>query len=247
MPGNLTFAFGTNARFNLPVSTLQINYTIANQEMCGIAIQSLPNMQYQFDITSERHFYFGDVFFKQFVGIFDIGNSLLGMAKSSRATTDMVTFECAGDSCDELAQEEVMPTPDAPEPVIAPPDPTPVPTPDPTPTPTPDPEPTPSDDNGSGDSDMMWIWIIVGMGILFLIAVFIAIYYCQQSKKKDKWAAMQYANQTGNDGDLIEKDIEKYSGKGDTRTNQFADHDDLMKSSAEVVEDEPIPSPYALQ
>ena len=137
MPGNLTFAFGTNARFNLPVSTLQINYTIANQDMCGIAIQSLPNMQYQFDITTERHFYFGDVFFKQFVGIFDIGNSLLGMAKSSRATTSMVTFECAGDACDEVAQEETMPTPDAPEPVIAPPDPTPVPTPDPTPTPTP--------------------------------------------------------------------------------------------------------------
>ena len=149
--------------------------------MCGIAIQSLPNMQYQFDITTERHFYFGDVFFKQFVGIFDIGNSLLGMAKSSRATTSMVTFECAGDACDEVAQEETMPTPDAPEPVIAPPDPTPVPTPDPTPTPTPtpDPTPTPSDDGGSGGDDMMWIWIIVGMGILFLIAVFIAIYYCQ--------------------------------------------------------------------
>ena len=94
---------------------------------------------------------------------------------------------------------------------------------------------------------MMWIWIIVGLGILTLIAIFFAIYYYQQSRKKDKWAAIQYANQTGNDGDLIERDIEKYSGKGDNRVSQFADHDDLLKTSGDIVEDEPIPTPYALQ
>ena len=94
---------------------------------------------------------------------------------------------------------------------------------------------------------MMWIWIIVGLGIVTLIAIFFAVYYCMQSRKKDKWAAIQYANTPGNDGDLIEKDVEKYAGKGDNRVNQFQDHQDMMQSSAEMIEDEPIPQPYALQ
>ena len=91
---------------------------------------------------------------------------------------------------------------------------------------------------------MMWIWIIIALGVLFLIALFMAIYYYRQSKNKEKWAAMQYAN--GNDGDLIEKDVENH-GKGELRSNQFKDHDELMKTSADIVEDEPIPSPYGLQ
>ena len=56
---------------------------------------------------------------------------------------------------------------------------------------------------------MLWIYIIIGMGVLILIAIFFAIYYCLQSKKKDKWAAIQYAYTPDNDGDLIEKDVEK--------------------------------------
>lgn len=38
LPGNLTFAFGTNATFNIPLSTLQIDYTINSQELCGVAV-----------------------------------------------------------------------------------------------------------------------------------------------------------------------------------------------------------------
>jgi hypothetical protein len=38
MPGNLTFAFGTSATFNLPVSDLMIDYTVSSQELCGIGI-----------------------------------------------------------------------------------------------------------------------------------------------------------------------------------------------------------------
>ena len=92
---------------------------------------------------------------------------------------------------------------------------------------------------------MMWIWIIIAMSVLLLIAIFFAVYYCMQSKKKDKWAAIQYANGTGNEGNLL--DNEDYGGKGAKRVNQFEDHKDLMESTHEIIDDEPIPSPYALQ
>ena len=74
MPGNITFAFGTNATFSLPISQLQIPYTVSSVKMCGIGIQTMPKMSKVFDINAERHFYFGDLFFKQFVGVFDQGN-----------------------------------------------------------------------------------------------------------------------------------------------------------------------------
>jgi hypothetical protein len=167
-------------------------------------------MQYQFDIDAERHFYFGDIFFKQFVGIFDLGNKLLGFAKSSRASSSAVTFSCVGTSCVEPSEDEPSPAPFTPSVEPEPP----TPGPDPTPTPTPD---DPQD--GSSDDDMMWIWIIIGLGVLFLIALFMAIYYRHQSNKRAQWAAVQYANTPGNDGDLIEKDVEQQHGKGEVRSN----------------------------
>lgn len=65
---NLTFALGSNATFNLPINTLLVNYTTEyyGEAWCGIMIQSMPNM-YAFGNTetvTERHFYFGDIFFK---------------------------------------------------------------------------------------------------------------------------------------------------------------------------------------
>jgi hypothetical protein len=35
-----------------------------------------------FDTNKERHFYFGDVFFKNFAGVFDFNQGRLGMALS---------------------------------------------------------------------------------------------------------------------------------------------------------------------
>ena len=196
-------------------------------------------MKYVFNIDEERHFYFGDIFFKQFVGIFDMANGLLGMAKSNKASSNSVTFECIGEWCIE-SDEETQATDTVP---------TPTPDPEPTPEPTPEPvdptDPTDPTDPENGRDDMFWIWIIIGMGVVLLLAIFCAIYYCMQSRKKDKWAAIQYAN--GRDGDLIEKDVEKYAGKGDRRVNQFDDHQELMQSSHQIVEDEPIPSPYGVQ
>ena len=79
----------------------------------------------------------------------------------------------------------------------------------------PEPEPTPDpvdpEDGGDSHDEMFWIWIIIALGVLILIALFFAIYYCMQSKKKDKWAAIQYSNTPENDGDLIEKDVEKHA------------------------------------
>ena len=99
MPGNITFAFGSNATFSLPINQLQIDYEVNTLKFCGIGIQTLPKMSNVFNITEERHFYFGDLFFKQFVGIFDQGNGMLGMALSNRASTSAVTFECTGAWC----------------------------------------------------------------------------------------------------------------------------------------------------
>jgi len=75
-------------------------------------IQSLPKMSNVFDTDAERHFYFGDVFFKQYVGIFDQGNGLMGVALSSKASTG-VEFACAGNGCVEPDEEEEY-LPDAP-------------------------------------------------------------------------------------------------------------------------------------
>ena len=67
-------------------------------------IQSLPKMSNVFDTDAERHFYFGDVFFKQYVGIFDQGNGLMGVALSSKAS-EGVEFACAGNGCVEPDEE----------------------------------------------------------------------------------------------------------------------------------------------
>lgn len=170
MPGNLTFAFGTDASFNLPVSSLQIDYTVNSQDYCGIGIQNMKNMKYVWDIATERHFYFGDIFFKQFVGVFDQGNNLLGLAKSNLASTS-VEFACAGSAC-----AEPSPAPPTPEPPAPTPDPEPTPDP-PTPDP-PVPVPVdPVDPEDGGDDNWMWIWIAIALAILFLIALFLACYY----------------------------------------------------------------------
>ena len=69
----------------------------------------------------------------------------------------------------------------------------------------------------------MWIGISSGLLLLFLIALFLVFYYRNQSRVKDRTLALVgYANT--NDGDLIEKDVESYAGKGDTRSSQFDDH-----------------------
>jgi len=219
LPGNLTFSFGTNmTTFNLPISQLQTNYTVdsGTKTYCSIAIQTLNNMKNVFDITQERHFYFGDIFFKQFVGIFDMANGMLGMAKSRYASSPSVSFTCEGVWCTEPKQEEQStpepPTPSDPEPEPQPdpPEPEPVDPTDPT-------DPTDPEEGGDSHDDMFWIWIIIGLGILILIAFLFAIYYCMQNQRKGKWAAMQKANSKTNDGDLIEKDIEDYAQIPDKR------------------------------
>ena len=92
--------------FNFPVALLQNDYTLSDTSYCSIGIQTLDKMDRVFNITEERHFYFGDIFFKQFVGIFDMANGLVGMAKSSRASSTSVTFECLGDFCTEPNEAE---------------------------------------------------------------------------------------------------------------------------------------------
>ena len=74
---------------------MQTNYTVDldTATYCSVGIQTL-DMDKVYDITQERHFYFGDVFFKQFVGIFDLTNGLMGMAKSRWASSSSVTFSC---------------------------------------------------------------------------------------------------------------------------------------------------------
>ena len=65
MPGNLTFSFGVNmSTFNFPVALLQNDYTLSDTSYCSIGIQTLDKMDRVFNITEERHFYFGDIFFK---------------------------------------------------------------------------------------------------------------------------------------------------------------------------------------
>lgn len=67
---NFTFSFGNNATFVLPLSQMMINYTESARDCCAVAIQTIYNMPY--DTSVERHFYFGDIFFKSFVGVFDM-------------------------------------------------------------------------------------------------------------------------------------------------------------------------------
>ena len=66
---NFTFAFGTNSTFEWPLSSMLVNYTASGSDYCAIMVQELRNMP--FNETVERHFYFGDTFFKSYVGVFD--------------------------------------------------------------------------------------------------------------------------------------------------------------------------------
>ena len=147
---NLTFAFGTNATFIVPMSELMINYTASGNDMCGVGIQRISNMP--FDTTVERHFFFGDIFFKSFVGVFNFDTMQLGMAKSVFAPAT-VELQCAGVSCSDPA-----PTPDPPTP--------------PTP-PTPDPE-----DNN--DTTLLWLWIVIGLAVLILVILCCAVVYSKR-------------------------------------------------------------------
>lgn len=141
-----------------------INYTMNSQFYCALAVAKVDLMPTGVD-NNERHFWFGDVFFKSFVGVFDIENQQLGMGKSVLAPKS-VELACVG-GCVE------------PEPT-----PTPTPGPDPTPTPGPDPSPSPSPvpapSDGSDDSEM-WLWIVIALGALLLIMAVIALYYCRKS------------------------------------------------------------------
>ena len=69
----MTFSFGGDSMFTMPLSAFMIDYTFGNN-YCYIAIQKMDRMDRTWDPDVERHFYFGDVFFKQFIGIFDQGN-----------------------------------------------------------------------------------------------------------------------------------------------------------------------------
>lgn len=199
---NLTFSFGSNATYVLPTSQLMINYTMNSVQYCGVAVQKITRMPW--DSTTERHFYFGDIFFKSFVGVFDISSGRLGMAKSI-LSPDTVELQCAG-GCVE------------PEP-----EPTPTPTPTP-PEPTPEPLPQPGDD--SSDDTLMWLWIVIALGILLLIFVAIAYYYCRKSQKQDGVNAILYADGHAG-GDLIEKDLMAQKGS----QSQFSDHADIMRET----------------
>lgn len=66
---NFTFAFGTNSTYDWPLSTMLVDYTVSSVDYCAIMVQELKSVP--FDTDLERHFYFGDIFFKSYVGVFD--------------------------------------------------------------------------------------------------------------------------------------------------------------------------------
>lgn len=174
-------------------------------DYCAIGIQKITNMPY--NETFERNFYFGDFFFKQFVGVFDLENKVMGLAKSVHAEegTDLI---CPGTSCEVITPEpEPIPEPE-PEPIP------PTPTPDP-----PAPTPTPPDD--SSDDHLMWLWIVIGLSALILILLAISMYYFRKSRKQNEFNAMLYAQTPGEKADLIGEDVH--------RTSQFQDHEDIMR------------------
>lgn len=224
---NFTFAFGTNSTFEWPLSSMLVNYTVSSTDYCAIMVQELK--QVPFDTDVERHFYFGDIFFKSYVGVFDQESAQIGMAVSSRADPT-VTITCPGTSCDPAPEPEPTPPEPTPEP-----EPTPTPEPEPTPTPEPDPPaPTPTPSDGSSDDHLLWLWIVVGLSVLLLIVLAIAVYYCRKASKKDDLNAIVYAQTPiETDGALIERDIEKsvYSKREKPQISPFADHADIMRET----------------
>ena len=182
-----------------------------------------------YDIDTERHFYFGNIFFQQYVGIFDQENKSIGMALSTKASEGS-TLECPANTC---VSPDPDPTPD--------PDPEPDPTPDPeppTPDPTPDPidpiDPTPSEDGGNSDDNKALIWMLVALSLMGLLLIAILIIYLvrRRAKKDAEFNQALYAQTPMHDGDLIQKDIEQdVSGKGENRVDHFNDHAELMRET----------------
>ena len=213
---NMTFAFGTDAQFNLPMKEMLVNYTVNGDSYCGFAFQQV---DMPFDLTKERHFYFGDVFFMNFAGVFDFTSGKIGMALSSYSPTG-VTFDCAGGCA------EPDPTPD--------PGPEPGPSPEP-PTPGPEPTPEPSDPtNDDDDSHLIWLWLVIALLLIILVVGGIAFYYRKKSQRAAEMNAILYgAGVSAHDGDMIEKDL---TGKGKNRTTQFSDHEEIMRET--MVEEE---------
>ncbi len=190
-----------------------------------------------FNETAERHFYFGDTFFKSYVGVFDQESGQMGMAVSSRAPAG-VTITCPGTSCDPAPTPEPEPPTPTPEP-----DP-PAPTPDPDP---PAPTPTPSD---GGDDHLMWLWIVIGLSVLLLIVLAVAVYYCRKAQKKDDLNAIIYAQTPGEatpfkGGNNMERDLEReiYGSQpsGQNGMNPFSDHADMMRESGQSLVANEVP------
>lgn len=140
-----------------------------------------------YDEDTQRHFYFGNVFFKQFVGIFDAGNDKFGLALSNLATTGS-SLTCPGTSCQEVIVEPVPPEP-IPDPIVYPNPPDPV----------PEPQPQPYyNTSHDSDYDLMWLWLVLGLGLLLTVVGTIAVYYFHRAKSETQFRAAIYA-QTPND------------------------------------------------
>ena len=123
----------------------------------------------------------------------------MGLAQSKSAITG-VALACPGTSCTESTVEDLI-VPDT----------------------------TPPSDNGgsspSSSSEDYWLWIVIGLGVLVLIFFVVCCYYRRKAKKTEEFNAMLYATPVANDGDMIQKDIEKdVSGKLGERHTQFEDH-----------------------
>jgi len=128
-----------------------------------------------YDIDTERHFYFGNIFFQQYVGIFDQQNKAIGMALSTKASEGS-TLECPANTC---VSPDPDPTPPDPEPEPPTPEP-------PTPEPVDPVDPTPEEDGGNSDDNKALIWMVVALSLmgLLLIAILI-IYLVRRRAKKD--------------------------------------------------------------
>ena len=50
-----------------------IDYTVSSNAYCAVAVQKIVNTYW--DTATERHFFFGNAFFKNFVGVFDMENA----------------------------------------------------------------------------------------------------------------------------------------------------------------------------
>lgn len=138
-----------------------------------------------YNLTAERHFYLGDIFFKQYVGVFNPVDSLMGVAKSSRSVPGVV-LDCES--------EEACATP-----TLQPLDPSPDPGPEP-------PVPTPP----VGGKNLLWLWILLGVLALITI-VLLAIFFYRRSKKNQVGEVMVPLKQDDDMVDTLES--EDFEGK----------------------------------